>query len=157
MLPRRTEYHLQNVAFIQQPKNEILTALVKSEGNLSIINNAGDTPIHIAARSDNSELIDEFPADAIRTTRDGAGRTTLHVAIADNNTPIIEFLVNQISTDTAARNNSGSIPANLADNENVRNFLHAAMAEEIRRLRQERDNAPLDWSGGSSDVCDYSG
>jgi ankyrin repeat protein len=129
-----------------------------TKARIDLKNNQGDTPIHIATRNNNVEILRAFPQDFIRILQNKAGQTALHIAAQQNNRPLVEVLVSQMNADPVAIDATGRMPANVTSNTAIAEYLRKAVVVELLQLRQNvrnlqdelnnaKDGGGSRWSG----------
>ena len=93
----------------------LVRTLIKHKADITVKNNRGDMPVHIAADYDREEvilaLITEFGCDT--NIADSNGWTLLHYACKEGNVNLVRTLIEH-KADITAKNNQSNMPVHIA-------------------------------------------
>lgn len=99
----------------------MIQLLINSNADPNIVNNNGETPLHIVSDDYDAALI-LLNASADPNIIDKNGSTLLHYAVHDEHLEIIALLL-EFGADPNIRNNEGNFPCDYTDDEYIINML----------------------------------
>ena len=134
----------------------IVERLLSANANVGIRNRWGQTPLHLAVRQANDNMVNLLLRGDSRTTTDDEGNTAIHVAVIGGKMEIVKSLL-AAKLDVGVRNNKGETALHQAASLGFESLVKLLLTvpQDIEEVdKNERSALHLAVAGGFANTVD---